>query len=584
MPIQTQPSQPGFTGLGKAASFLIVLALLGLGAYLFLRPSGQTTGNSNTPNPSGTTTRDGGSASNNPKAASDDKGPPELADLGLAETLTRVPTLDPPAPYVPQNNTIDIELSEYAGYAGLIAANAGLEPSENSYFTKKHGFNVRIKLSEEESWSALNAGKMAASATSVDVLAAYGRQFQVAVPAQIGFSRGADGLVVNRDIRRVNNLKGATLITGQFTEAEFFLRFLAQETGIRVNPLEDLNATPDAEAINLVFAGDAFEAGDIYLKQLQSGATGPLAGAITWDPKTSEVADESGGKAHVLTTNKNLLIVADILIVNKGFADANPKMVAGLVDGLLHGNRLVRDQMEAQLPVITKAFKWDAAQARKELAKVHLSNLPENQAFFSGEIDMAGSFGGIYQSAVLAYGKELIPNPAPADRFLSLAHLKAIEATGDYKGQTLAIAPIKASGGASGSVENDPLLSKDIRFLFEPNSAKLDMSDASNMERLSDIKRLLQVSPGSTLLLRGHVDDSLVSEFRKQGGEAYVRQQALRAMKLSQDRAEEIKKHLIEKHAIDAARIDVIGRGWEEPSGKDSNQNRRVEVQWFTLE
>ncbi len=587
MPIQTQPSQPGFTGLGKAASFLIVLALLGLGAYLFLRPGGQTPGGgTNTPTPSGSTARgaDGGAVGNNPKAANDDKAPPELADLGLAETLSRVPTLDPPAPYIPQNNTIDIELSEYAGYAGLIAANAGLEPSDNSYFTKKHGFNVRIKLSEEESWSALNSGKMAASATTVDVLAAYGRQFQVVVPAQIGFSRGADGLVVNRDIRRVNNLKGTTLITGQFTEAEFFLRFLAQETGIRVNPLEDLNATPNPEAINLVYAGDAFEAGDIYLKQLQSGAGGggPLAGAITWDPKTTEVADESAGKAHVLTTNKNLLIIADILIVNKGFADANPKMVAGLVDGLLHGNRLVRDQMEAQLPVITKAFKWDAAQARKELAKVHLSNLPENQAFFSGEIDMAGSFGGIFQSAVLAYGKDLIPEPAPAERFLSLAHLKAIEASGEYKGQTLAIAPIKAA--ASGSVENDPLLSKDIRFLFEPNSAKLDMSDASNMERLSDIKRLLQVSPGSTLLLRGHVDDSLVKTFRDQGGEVYVRQQALRAMKLSQDRAEEIKRHLIEKHAIDAARIDVIGRGWEEPSGKDSNQNRRVEVQWFTLE
>jgi NitT/TauT family transport system substrate-binding protein len=562
----------GLTILGKLISALIVLALVGVGAYLVLKPGGSRP--SPSPQPNGQVVGRG-----DPSPADEQNAAPTIE---LAETLRRVPTLDAPAAYVPKDNTIDIELSEYAGYAGLIAANGGLEPSDNSYFAKNHGFKVRIKLSEEESWSALNSGKMAASATTVDVLAVYGRQFQVVVPAQIGFSRGADGLVVDRDIRRINNLKGKTLITGQFTEAEFFLRFLAQETGLRVNLLDDASSTPDAEAINLVFASDAFEAGDLYLSQLQSGENGLLAGAITWDPKTTEVADGSGGKAHVLTTNKNLLIIADILIVNKGFADANPKMVAGLVDGLLHGNRLVRDQADAQLPVITKAFGWDAAQARKELAKVHFSNLPENQAFFSGEIDMAGSFGGIFQSAVLAYGKDLIPEPAPADRFVSLAHLKAIEAGGAYKGQTLSIAPIKAAAGAS--VENDPLLSKDIRFLFEPNSAKLDMADASNLERLNDIKRLLQVSPGSTLLLRGHVDDALVSEFRKQGGEAYVRQQALRAVKLSQDRAEEIKKHLIEKHAIEAARIDVIGRGWEEPAGTDSNANRRVEVQWFTLE
>ena len=39
-------------------------------------------------------------------------------------------------------------------------------------------------------------------------------------------------------------------------------------------------------------------------------------------------------------------------------------------------------------------------------------------AFFSGAIDAAGSFGGIYQSAVLAYGSDLIKDPPdPSRRF-----------------------------------------------------------------------------------------------------------------------------------------------------------------------
>src|SRR6185503_2485573 len=96
-------------------------------------------------------------------AASPRTGPQTQAGSGgekstpaaLVETQVEVPPLAAPAVYQPKDNTVDIELSEYAGYAGFIVANNGLEPNENSLFFRKHGFKVRIKLSEEESWSAL---------------------------------------------------------------------------------------------------------------------------------------------------------------------------------------------------------------------------------------------------------------------------------------------------------------------------------------------------------------------------------------------------------------------------------------------
>jgi NitT/TauT family transport system substrate-binding protein len=133
-------------------------------------------------------------------------------------------------------------------------------------------------------------------------------------------------------------------------------------------------------------------------------------------------------------------------------------------------------------------------------------------------------------------------------------------------------------------VETDPLLSKDIRFLFQPNSSVLDLDNQDNLTNLDAIKRLLQVSPGSTILLRGHVDNALVSQFRQQGGEAFVRQMALKAVELSKNRAAEIRRVLTERLRVDARRLEVVGRGWEEPAGTDSDQNRRVEVQWFTVE
>ncbi len=500
----------------------------------------------------------------------------------VSEVQTEVPTLATAAAFeLKADSIVPIEISEYAGYAGLIAANGGLEPGPGSLFTKYCGCRVRLTISEEESWSALNSGKLAGSVTTTDVLAVYGRQFKVKVPAQIGFSRGADGIIVRNDVRRINALKGKVVVAAQFTETDFFIRYLAQEAGLGIATLGSLDATPSPDRINLVYTDDGFAAGDLFLADVKDGKN-RLAGAVTWEPKTSEVVAQSGGQARLLTTNRNLLIIADILVLNQGFAEQHPKIVEGIVRGLLEGNRMVRDNPESQLAVVAQAFKWSPDQARSELQKVHLSNLPENLAFFSGSIDAAGSFGGIYQSAVYAYGSDLIRDPADPTRFADLTALSTLDKAGLFRDQKIAIAPIQ--GGGPGSVENDPLLSKDIRFLFQPNSANLDLAQEGNIKNLEAIKRLLTVSPGSTILLRGHVDNSLVEEFRKKGGEAYVRQMALRAVELSRNRAAEIQRLLIQKYAVDPKRLDIVGRGWDEPAGSDPEQNRRVEAQWFTLE
>lgn len=497
----------------------------------------------------------------------------------------KAPRLPSPRPYTPQDNTVVINLSEYAGYAGLIVANGGLEPNENSWFTKNGGFKLKITLSEEDSWADLQDGKIAASATTVDVLSNYGRQWQCVVPAQVAWSRGADGIIVRKDIKRVNDLKGRTLVTQPFSEAEFFLRYLAQEAGLPVKRLDGPELPRDPEAVNLVFVEDAWDAGDAFLADLKSGGR-QLDGCVTWAPKTTEVVQASEGAARQLVDNRNLLVIADILVFNKGFAQAKPDIVQKLVEGMLLHNDKVRANPEPHLKAIADAFKayeWTVEDAREELSKVHLSNLPENLAFFRGAIDEAGSFASVFQTANLAYGSELQPSPVSSNFFADTKALEAIAAAGTLSSQVASIQPIRSSDQAP--IEQDPLLTRDIRFYFLPNSAQLDMAKKENHDFLANINHLLGVSPGSMILLRGHVDDLQKETFRKQGGPALVQKMALKATELSQQRAEEVSRRLIEKYpGISKDRLEVIGRGWEEPAGKNSDLNRRVEVQWFTVE
>jgi NitT/TauT family transport system substrate-binding protein len=499
----------------------------------------------------------------------------------------KAPQLPSPRTYVPQDNTIVLNISEYAGYAGLIAANGGLAPNDNSWFTKNGGFKVKITLSEEDSWADLQDGKIAASATTVDVLSNYGRQWQCIVPAQVSWSRGADGIIVRKDIKRVNDLKGKTLATAPFSEAEFFIRYLAQEAGLPVKRLDGPDEARDPEAVNLVFLEDAFDAGDAFLADLKGGGNS-LDGCVTWAPKTTEVVDNSGGAARQLVDNRNLLVIADILVFNKGFAQARPEVVQKIVEGMLLHNDKIRATPQPYLQTIAAAFKddegkpWSSEKAAAELAKVHLSNLPENLAFFRGAIEEAGSFASVFQTANLAYGPELQPAPVSSSFFADTKALEAIAASGSLATQVASIQPIKSS--SQSPIEQDPLLTRDIRFYFVPNSSDLDMTKKENHDYLANVNHLLGVSPGSMILLRGHVDDLRKEEFRKQG-EAFLRRMSLEAKSLSEKRAGEVKKRLVEKYpAIKADRLEVVGLGWEQPAGKNSDLNRRVEVQWFTVE
>jgi len=303
------------------------------------------------------------------------------------------------------------------------------------------------------------------------------------------------------------------------------------------------------------------------------------------------VAAALGGNGRVIvsTGTKNLqeqLMEKDIPFLQSVMPK---KFSAAYMKGRNNYLCLARFHRSGNTPVLSGLEEMDYFEEVTHWAKgtetgdrAELSNLPENLAFFSGAIDAAGSFGGIYQSAVFAYGNGIIKDPVDGDRILELQPLKALDQSGAFKDQTVAIAPIRATGGAP--VESDPLLSKDIRFLFAPNSSNLDTNNPDNLKSLEAIKQLLQVSPGSTVLLRGHVDNSMVEEFRKRGGDAFVRQMALKAVDFSKQRANEIKRLLIEQHGVEAKRLDSIGRGWEEPLGPDHEQNRRVEAQWFTLE
>ena len=362
-----------------------------------------------------------------------DKGPgdkPAFA-VGAAKALTaelreliipagEIPVIGVTGDYKPKDNVIDVEISEWGGYAPLIVANGGLEPNEDCYLFREHGIKLKIVLSEAEveGWQRINSGQVGVTVTTVDVLAIYGNQLKIESPVQLDFSRGGDGILVTKDITSINQLKGKIVAVAQYTEADFFMRFLAQEAQLKINSLSSPDDSPDPDRVNLVFTKTAEEAAELFVGSVKGGS-GYLSGCVTWNPFTIEVPEELPEKVRLLATNRNLLVVGDVLIVNAGFAKQNPNMVKGIVDGILVGVEEIRKNPAATLPVVAQAFsteedKKTVADVEEMLADVHLSNHAENLLFFAPDPGKIGNFRELYFSAVYAYGRDVIKSSRAA--------------------------------------------------------------------------------------------------------------------------------------------------------------------------
>jgi NitT/TauT family transport system substrate-binding protein len=101
---------------GNIITLLLLIGVIGLGVYLWLGkkvPDGSESAG----------TADRTSQPGSPDAGESDGGPPSPI-----EPVTGTPTLEAAATYTPKDGVLQIDISEYAGYGGLIVANGGMEP------------------------------------------------------------------------------------------------------------------------------------------------------------------------------------------------------------------------------------------------------------------------------------------------------------------------------------------------------------------------------------------------------------------------------------------------------------------------
>src|SRR5437016_31696 len=481
---------------------------------------------------------------------------------------------------------VQFPINIWPGWTPIIVANNGLEPNENSLFYKKYGFYVKLAIVDDP----VKARDLFASGHShilwgtLDMIALFAPELvkdSRTVPVvcqQVDWSAGGDGVVARGEIRSINDLRMTggrkkKVVLAQNSPSHYLIMSLLVDAGI------------DPGDIDFKWSADAPSAAKIFV-------TDPSFDAfVGWSPDIYNVTDKLKGSRLVVTTGTANHLIADVWAVRNDFFRDHPEIVSGLVQGIFDGIDQVRKDPTRAAQALAAAFSLPLEDCKNMIGKdggvaegdAHLTNYRENQKFFLDPFNPA-NFEVVWNSASTIY-KSLgtINTTVPAAKVKAHAVLAAMSETykevRDLSQPTFkpdALLKMSAEAGAG------QILTKAVMISFEPNKYVLNPEyDATIPATLDEIGKLAGRFGNAYIIIEGNTDAS-----RK----GIVPSDLVR--QLSYDRADAVRKAIMDKYKFDPNKFKVVGNGWDNPlagstdpgNAEHNKKNRRVEVKVFPLE
>jgi outer membrane protein OmpA-like peptidoglycan-associated protein len=225
-------------------------------------------------------------------------------------------------------------------------------------------------------------------------------------------------------------------------------------------------------------------------------------------------------------------------------------------------------------------------------ADAHSTNFGENKGFFLNANDPA-NFERTWKNITFVYRElGLIDTPHRFDEVMDFSAIKSLDGGGKFAHQKDEYRAQFAPTSYKKLSTEDPILTQTIRINFYPNSANIfepqhdasgqgvknTLYDPSVSATLEKVARLVGQYDRAIIAVVGHADSSM-----KGKGTRYQD-----VKMLSVDRADAVKKALVQKYKFDADKFTVNGAAWDEPADDDDpgNQalNRRVEISVYPPE
>ncbi|MBX6322554.1 MAG: ABC transporter substrate-binding protein [Rhodospirillaceae bacterium] len=264
------------------------------------------------------------------------------------------------APAPAAADTVRIAHSTWVGYGPFYIA-------RDKGFFKENGVDVELIVMEDpkERFPTLMADKIDLLASTVDTALLYLKKpddFQYVIA--VDDSNGGDGIVANKDIKSIADLKGKKVAVNEGSVSEFYLNVLLAEAGLKESDLQIVNMT----------AGDA--GGAFVSKRVDA--------AVTWEPWLTKGKTSEHG--HLLVDSSTTPgLITDVLIGKTSWLAAHPKEVQAIVKSWNEAVAYYHAHPDEAIAIMAKGVGgWlkDPKEFEATLSGIKIYGEAENKSFF----------------------------------------------------------------------------------------------------------------------------------------------------------------------------------------------------------
>ena len=454
-----------------------------------------------------------------------------------------------------------IGINTWAGHAPGIVANLGMDGGNPaSIYKQKYGLDVDFKIFEDPSvkLAAFLKGDIDIMWDTVDSWANEASRLaeqNVSAKAiiQEDWSRGGDGIVSLVGINSIEDLKGKTIATTQFTPSHWLLLYMLSQSGLTAEDKSEIEK-------KLVFTKEAPQAAAAFKAKR-------VDAAVTWEPDLSLAVKARGDEAHILvSTNAATNVIADTLVARQEVIDKAPETLAAFVHGWFDGIAFLGSDPTQSYDIVAKALKLSTDDVSGMLSGLKLTPFADNAVFF-GLTGGKPQFATLFDTAFVVWRKEgVITKVVDAKDWMDSRFVAAL--AGDYTGQkvveTFKFDPKKPSVAAS-EAKKHAIVNKQLTIYFTPGSDEIMHGSYFTLDSLGD----MMTAFGNTYLrVEGNTDTKGSEKLNKS---------------LSHKRAESVRKYLTEHFKIPDARFQTIGNGSADPVASNDTEagrqeNRRTDI------
>lgn len=446
-----------------------------------------------------------------------------------------------------EDGVINISLDEWIGWKSIIDANGGLTTQKGSIYDEL-GIKVNISVINDatQSSNALIKGDLDGAGYTVNRYAFLYNKFQENnTPVKMGFitnsSTGGDGIIANKNIKKVEDLVGKRIGVPRYSEAQTLIEWLLAESSLEPFQIEEIRG-------NMIMFDTPDDAAKAYF-------AGELDAAATWEPYLTQASSLSDG--HVLFSTKNATnIILDGIVFKEEFIENNRETVSKLLEGA----NIATDMYAKDTKAIKNTFPMFATEDDDVILEMTKNATLYNIATNADSLDKNGAAQTLFadMSEIWASLGEKADASKASEAFdPSIAKELKTKFPGE-KIQTVSFTE-EDKETAKAQDNNDALLTKRLSIKFEPDSTAIS---SDSFAELVDFAKTAKVLDGVIIQLEGN------SEFDNK--------------EFSKERAQSVAKFL-QTQGLDPSRFVIVGNGNTKPIADPNRpegaaQNRRTDA------